>query len=100
MAFREDHLWGGFGDNRYGSDTFSNNVMYSWQAVKRAEHEMRAAKAFDILDRVCAMTGHVGACGLLNDRYRFDIKIAGRYLAIPNPLYRMWLYIMMSSRRG
>ena len=87
----------------YNGTSSGGTTLVAWYLSKTAgptSHMIRAAKAYDILERVCAMTGHVGACGLLSDCYRFDIKIAGRYLAIPNPLYRMWLYIMMSSRRG
>jgi hypothetical protein len=90
---------GGFGDNRYRTTTaVSDNVSYSWWVKTNGptQHEMRSAKAQGILERICSLTGHAGACGLLSDCYRFDIK--GFYLAIPNPLYRMWLYILTSAR--
>jgi hypothetical protein len=83
--------------------TSSGTTSVAWYLTKTGEptvHGMRAVKAQHILGRVCHSTGHVGTCGLLSDRYRFDIKIGVRYLSVPNPLHRMWLYIVRSTRHG
>ena len=103
MAHAEE---GGFGDSRYrfsatqSSGTVNHSVVWFDYPLGHnikpfTSHERRAAKAYDLMCRVCGLTGHLGTCGVTSDRYRFNIKIGSRSLAIPNPLYPMWVYILM-----
>lgn len=52
----------------------------------------RARKAWDILESVCVLTGHVGCCGLLNRGYAPAIEIRGHWFTLPLPGFRNPLY--------
>jgi hypothetical protein len=86
--------YGGFGNNTYGG-TPQTSFLVHWTAFNRpaSKRTLRARKAWAVLLRVCAATGHVGECGLMVDKYRFPISFGGRRVAIPNPLYWMVRYI-------
>jgi hypothetical protein len=91
--------FGGFGNTTYSNGPQTNfSVYWTYRPVRK--RTLRARKAYNILARVCAATGHVGECGLMVDKYRFPISFGGRRVAIPNPLYWMVTAIEEAAKHG